>query len=146
MLLRRTGFPIGATDTYELSLVGMLTLREGRGVEGEVARDLGFVMMFVIFVESSSMMLDDGERARDLSPVRGLGVREGVGRPFTALMRFSGVKDKGRRLRLAGRCRDVGALMTPTAGAFGKGISGLDSCALVWTSSSSSSSSTNVWS
>jgi hypothetical protein len=99
MLLRRVDFSVEVADMEGLSVAGMLTLRDGRGYEGEID---GFVNMFVLFVESS-MMLDDGVRARDLNPGRGLGVREGVGRPFTAVTRFSGVRDKGRRLRLAGR-------------------------------------------
>lgn len=95
MLLRRVDFSV---DMDGHSVVGMLTVREGRGDEKEIDRDVGFA----VFIESS-MMLDDGARARDLSPGRGLGVMEGVGRPFTAVTRFSGVRDKGRRLRLAGR-------------------------------------------
>lgn len=58
--------------------------------------------------------------ARDLSPVRGEGVREGVGSPprdvlvlgimltedaLLAVTRFEGLRARGRRLRLAGRGR-----------------------------------------
>ena len=60
-------------------LGGMLTLREGRGDEGEGPVDWCWVMTCVRFAESS-MILDDGDRARALRPVRGLGPR-GVGGP-----------------------------------------------------------------
>jgi hypothetical protein len=100
ILLRRVDLSVEEAGINGLSLMGMLTLREGREGGGDV--DLDFVMTFVMFVESS-MMLDDAERARDLRPGRGLGVREGVGSPFTAVTKFSGARDKGRRLRFAGR-------------------------------------------
>jgi hypothetical protein len=95
----------------------MLTLREGRGEEDGLI-DWAWVMAFVKFAESS-IMLVDGERASDLRPARGLGVKEGVGRPWTAVMRLSGVNDKGRRLRLAGRCRDGATLETASVGVTG---------------------------
>jgi hypothetical protein len=67
-------------------------------------------------VESSSgeaRVSDSGRKPR------GLGVSEGVGRLCAADERFSGVRDKGRRLRLAGRGREGVGFVTARTGVTG---------------------------
>lgn len=149
MLLRRLGLSSSMIDTGdEVSCAAMLRLRESRRDAGDGVMDWRVVMTFVDFIESS-MILDDGVRARDFRPIRGLGVREGVGSPENVLTRFSGVKDNGRRVRFAGRGRDGVAFVIATEGVMGADEEGVSatgrvvSC-LANSSSSSSSSSTKV--
>jgi hypothetical protein len=105
----------------------------------------------------------DGEGFNDneRSPGRGLGVNVGVGKPWVMLARFSGVRDKGRRFKVAGRGLEGVGFVIATAGVVVMGDifsfiesidkGGCNSCALLKpiggsSSSSSSSSSTRVWS
>lgn len=121
---------------------------------GEMTRGLRLPWLEVSAVDDSSK---DGEGFNDneRSPERGLGVNVGVGKLWVMLARFSGVRDKGRRFRVAGRgLEGVGCVMA-TAGVvvMGDFIESIDeggckSCALLnptgGSSSSSSSSSTRV--
>lgn len=96
--------------------------------------------LFVALVGGFNSSTGGGARARDLRPVRGLGVSDGVGRPDVVLRRFSGVKDNGRRLR--GRGREDADLTKATVGA----AIADSSTGTGESSESSSSSSTSVWS
>jgi len=119
--------------------------------EGAVVTEWRIVLLALMSVAASELEA----KARDLRPLcRGAGVRVGVGR-FPGLQVTADTRERGLRLRLTGRFREGGFVVTVDAGAAGsiRGASSSSSITSVavperssWLSSSSSSSSTNVWS
>ena len=105
---------------------------------------------FVLALFEGSSIDDEGVKDSERRPVRGLGVGEGEGRLGATDIKFSGVRDRGRRFKLDGRCfAGVGFVMA-RAGVGGGTFSlielGMSANGNSTESSSSSSSSTRVWS
>ena len=118
--------------------------------DGEMTRELR-LDCFVLVLSEGSSIDDEGVKDNERKPVRGLGVGEGVGRLGAMDIRFSGVKDRGRRFKLDGRCFAGVAFVIASAGAGGVRFSLIElddrgTFAIGNESSSSSSSSTRVWS
>jgi hypothetical protein len=94
----------------------------GSGVKMSDCRFQAFVLVFVasssvLSVERKDFKLEQGVSDNDFKAAGlGLGVRVGVGRPWKLLTRASGVRDKGLRLRLAGRGRVGEGFVSAIAG------------------------------
>ena len=101
-------------------------------------------MLRFITTFGNSSGLDDGARARDLRPNRGLGVGDGEGKAETAFTRLSGVKERGRRCRLARRGRGDAICGIARSDVLGPGHGIFSGGVCESSSSSSSSSSTSV--
>jgi hypothetical protein len=124
MLLRREG--LNSSSMLELGVSSRLSERFksgrlGAGV-GEIIRELRLdclMLTLAISSEGSGLGVSDSER----SPLRGLGVSVGVGKLEVAVMRFSGVRDKGLRFKFAGRGLAGVGWVTATAGVGVVGVS-----------------------
>jgi len=112
MLLRLFGFSCssGVGDGLPAERVVVLD-KDGEGVR--YGRFMLFVIFFVaesspLFVHRKDLKAPEGLKAADLREEAVLG---GVGRPCSLNLtpRFSGVNDRGRRLRCVGRGRADGA-------------------------------------
>ena len=122
--------------------------------DGEMARELHLDCFVLVLLEGSSID-NEGVKESEHKPVRGLGVGEGEGRLGAMDIRFSGVRDRGRRFKLDGRCFEEDAFVIASAGVGGATFSlielmvdgrGTSAIGNLTESSSSSSSSTRVWS
>lgn len=157
MLLLREGLcsspgdDLGAFSNCSRARFRMGRLEAG---DGETERELRLDCFVLALVEGSSID-DEGVKARERRPVRGLGVGEGEGRLGAMDIRFSGVRDRGRRFKLEGRCLPGVAFVIASAGVGGAIFSlielmvdgrGTSAIGNSKESSSSSSSSTRVWS
>lgn len=120
--------------------------------EGEMAREPRLDCFVLALLEGSSID-DEGVKDSERRPVRGLGEGEGEGRLGVTDIRLSGVRDRGRRFKLDGRCFAGVAFVIASAGVGGATFSlieldgrGTSAISNSTESSSSSSSSTRVWS
>lgn len=157
MLLLREGLCSSlAAELGEFSNCSRARFRMGRleAGDGEMARELRLDCFVLALLEGSSID-DEGVKESERKPVRGLGVGEGEGRLGAMDIRFSGVRDRGRRFKLDGRCFEGDAFVIASAGVGGATFSlielmvdgrGTSAIGNSTESSSSSSSSTRVWS
>lgn len=118
MLLRREGLRSSLADELgEFSNCSRARFKIGRldAGEGERVRERRLDCFVLISLEDSSIE-EDGAKDSERRPVRGLGVGEGDGRLGAIESRFSGVRDRGRRFKLDGRCFAGVAFVTASAG------------------------------